>query len=238
MTRNGEELQDKKLIKIIIGLGIIGGVTPFILEWVVFRSNIYSAIDNGDWASFLGSFLGGIVGGIGTLIAVYFTTNQTRKIQEKNEEKLNDEIKLRQRKERKEFADEIAILVSKYIADVKRHNKNLGHASDVDKEIEELQAKLKHFIHNNYNNNFNDNISSVENQISRKMKEKNNIELDRITADECYNLLMIKLSNMDKANDIIKWLNNNDFILWNESSLNSLRYIANNFIKEYIENDN
>lgn len=51
--------------------------TPILLEYLFFQNKIYSALTNGEWASFLGSYIGGTVGGIGTLAAVAITTKET-----------------------------------------------------------------------------------------------------------------------------------------------------------------
>ena len=72
----------KRRLKVIIFLSIVVIILiPFLLEVVIFRNEAYSALTNGEWGGFLGSYIGGALGGIGTLLAVYITTKETRKIQ-------------------------------------------------------------------------------------------------------------------------------------------------------------
>ena len=66
---------------LIIAVVAVIIIIPLVLEHAVFRNHIYSILTNGEWASFLGSYLGGVIGGLGTLLALYFTTKETRRIQ-------------------------------------------------------------------------------------------------------------------------------------------------------------
>jgi len=37
---------------------------PLLLEYTIYRNNIFSVISNAEWSSFFGSFIGGIIGAI------------------------------------------------------------------------------------------------------------------------------------------------------------------------------
>ena len=95
------------IITVVVLLILFAGI-PLILEHLIFRNNVYSVLTNGEWGSFLGSYIGGIVGGAGTLIAMYVTTKETRKVQDENLNQLNADRSLEDKKERKQFADKIA----------------------------------------------------------------------------------------------------------------------------------
>lgn len=73
---------------IILGVLFIAAV-PWLLDLFVFGNNMHSALSNGEWSGFLGSYIGGVAGGVGTLIAVYKSTSQVKRYEEKRE---NDEI--------------------------------------------------------------------------------------------------------------------------------------------------
>lgn len=82
----------------IIGILVLVLIIPcliYLLLWMPIPTN--NSDDNG-WLSFWGSFLGGMFGGVGTLIAVYITVQQTRKIESENRNQIyisniNEEIK-------------------------------------------------------------------------------------------------------------------------------------------------
>ena len=75
----------KKKITMIIFISVLVIIAlPFVLEIAIFRNDVYSVLSNGEWGGFLGSYIGGALGGVGTLLAVYITTKETRKIQQEN----------------------------------------------------------------------------------------------------------------------------------------------------------
>ena len=71
-----------KYFKWIIGLLTIAIGTPLFLEFCIFRNNFPSVLDNGEWASFLGSFLGGVVSLVGIFITIRFTQAENKKERE------------------------------------------------------------------------------------------------------------------------------------------------------------
>ena len=70
---------------LMIAVFLIVAICPLFLELVIYRNGFESVLTNGEWSSFLGSYIGGVVGGIGTIAAVLFSINETRRIQKRNE---------------------------------------------------------------------------------------------------------------------------------------------------------
>ena len=60
------------IILILVGI-------PYFFDFVIFKNNIYSPVENDAWASFFGSFFGGIFGGLMTLTGVYITIKNSEK---------------------------------------------------------------------------------------------------------------------------------------------------------------
>ena len=132
-----------KAIGIIVAilLVLLAGI-PLILEHFVSRNSVYSVLTNGEWASFLGSYIGGVVGGAGTLIALWVTTNETRKIQEENLNQFNADRSLNDRKERKQFADIIAQDISIYIANINNYFYASRHSERLDNDRYNADIRL------------------------------------------------------------------------------------------------
>lgn len=98
-----DKTHDQSIKKTIVILILII-LTILIITKVIVESTVISKASNDGWLSFIGSFAGGCIGGIGTLLAVYFTTKQTREMQQRND--------------RKNKAKEIENKVSIFIADI------------------------------------------------------------------------------------------------------------------------
>ena len=217
-----------KAIGIIVAILLIllAGI-PLILEHFVFRNSVYSVLTNGEWASFLGSYIGGVVGGAGTLIALWVTPNETRKIQEENLNQLNADRSLNDRKERKQFADIIAQDISIYIANINnyfyasRHSERLDNdRRNADIRLNDIRNKIKY----QYGEQEKINIETDTNEYARieleieKLKvseaeasqklqhiedeiDKNRV--DRTIANERLNILKIRLQGIPEAAELI-----------------------------------
>lgn len=59
--------QNRKIIIIIFAVVVF---IPLLLEFVIFRNNIFSPVSNDGWAGFLGAYIGAIIGAITTFITV------------------------------------------------------------------------------------------------------------------------------------------------------------------------
>ena len=133
----------KKKIAIIVFISVcIVFILPFALEIFIFRNNVYSVLCNGEWGGFLGSYIGGALGGIGTLLAVYITTKETRKIQQENSVQIEDERKRNKKTERKQFADEIAKYIAIYITDISKYFYACRFSEGLHHEEQGLKDKL------------------------------------------------------------------------------------------------
>lgn len=206
-----------KAIGIIVAIlfVLLTGI-PLILEHFIFRNSVYSVLTNGEWAAFLGSYLGGIIGGAGTLIAMYVTTNETRKIQNENLNQLKEEHLLADKKERKQFADDIAGNISSYITDILKYTENAEKVVSLKKKKEDLHKELLTIRESidEYNRIIKKVLTlSTESQKKAKRnlqqalrdesrvqqdmndvdREISNLERSRLIANQCYYLLKIKL---------------------------------------------
>lgn len=221
----------KKKIAIIIFISIfIIIVLPFALEIIIFRNDIYSVLDNGEWSGFLGSYIGGALGGIGTLLAVYITTKETRKIQRENSIQIEDERRRNEKKERKQFTDEIAKDIATYITDISKYfyacralEQLYNTEKDLNDELYRVERKIaeKHSTLKNLNideetqqyisvGNELDELKQKESELKYKI-ERNSRELernktDRTVANECYFLLKMKLQNIENGKRLLKQL--------------------------------
>lgn len=74
-------MKNNKLINIIVTIYIVIAV---LIPFIVWR--IYNKISWELWNSMILSYLGGAIGGIATLIAIYISTNDTRRIQKESKE--------------------------------------------------------------------------------------------------------------------------------------------------------
>lgn len=98
-TKKKSEGTYNKPTFIIIGLvsAFLIIILPMLIEILVFSNNIYSKLDNGEWASFLGSYIGSIIGaviaGIITLVSVTMTINYS-KSEAKKDRNDNKEINI------------------------------------------------------------------------------------------------------------------------------------------------
>ncbi len=246
-------MSKKKLAVIIIISIFVIAALPFVLEIAIFRNDVYSVLSNGEWGGFLGSYIGGVLGGVGTLLAVYITTKETRKIQQENSTQIEDEKRRNERKERKQFADEIAKDIATYITDISNYfyacrdlkqlyvkERNLNdELYRIDWQIGQKHNTLKKL---NLDKNADEYIS-VQNELEElKQKEselkyrigKNAREIernkaDRTVANERYFLLQMKLQNIEKGEVILKQL---EFIHSNSTNIDETAY---NFIS--IESD-
>lgn len=214
-------MKNLKLIIIVLTTLIISFICPFILEHLIYRNNYYSVLSNGEWSGFLGSYISGLIGGIGTLVAVFISINETRKVQYKSD-KDKDYI------ERKVFSDEIIVYISKYITDINKYfyncksaKRNKEHLQQKKKDLKELQDKI-----NQCNEKLPQIYSNTEEVIKLSLEKEDlekkesilkdiifdierEIELyraDRTIAIECYYILNIKLKDISIASPVISQL--------------------------------
>ena len=135
---------------------VIAFIAPPIIKCILIDKSL--PISNEAVASFFGSYAGGVLGGLGTMIAMYITIKHTLKIQEDNkkdtdkqiaanrqdreaEQKRNEELK--EQEIRRAFADDIAVLLGKYIADISKYHYASIFAEQYNKNMKLAQATME-----------------------------------------------------------------------------------------------
>jgi gas vesicle protein len=256
------ERKDKKdssfkvLYFVIAGMFIASLLIPTLYQIFIVGNDVPSKWDDTVWGGFLGSLWGGTIGGIGTLIAVIFTTRETRKIQK--ESKGTEE-----KKERTAFADDIVEYVGKYVTKINVYYYNISAAERINneiknlkdewnkKEIETIESRVKLSQVDNYGRDVlyecnrllpylqheNDILIKKISDMESELKEH---KADRTFAIECYFILKMKLSDIEISKKIIEKL---DFIhtdlfkqdiLWNSDKTNELVKLTEAFVSEYV----
>lgn len=220
----------RKIAVIIFISAFVIAALPFVLEITIFRNDVYSVLSNGEWGGFLGSYIGGALGGVGTLLAVYITTKETRKIQQENSTQIEDEKKRNEKKERKQFADEIAKDIATYMTDISNYFyacHTLKQLHDIENNLNEELYRIEQKIgqkHNAINEiNIDENIdeyicvqnkieelkqkeSELKYRIEKNAREFERNKADRTVANERYFLLKMKLQNIESGKDILTQL--------------------------------
>ena len=230
---------------IIIVYCLLGFILPMVCKHIIFGSESFSNLTDNEWISFIGSYVSGILGGLGTLISVFITIKESRYIQAQNKEEtdrailenkkerekeLNEERILQLKKEKREFSDDIAIYVGKYIThiskyyyatisyevveeDYEREKKKLeeveGKIANLNTMIDSTKSDSDDFIKlQNKKIKLDNERNSIQRGYNEKLndKEKNKEEGNRLEANECYFILKTKLYNISEAYDFLKQL--------------------------------
>lgn len=242
-------MKDKKkvvrtVLKIIIIYTVVGIILPFIFKYAIFDTDV-SNLSNNEWAGFLGSYVGGILGGLGTLISVFVTVKESRNMQAENkadtdekiladrkerEKERKEEKVLEEQRERKQFADDIAVYVGRYITHISKYyyaskwaedldsayrdandklKKIENKLVDLDKKIDEVGANSDEFLQlESEREHLCDKKSIIEREYTERLKEKerNSKDADRLVANECYFILKTKLYNIMEASIFLEQL--------------------------------
>lgn len=187
--------KNKYVIYSILALFVILFL-PIFLDNFIFNNSIQSSLTNGEWSSFLGSYIGGVIGGAGTLLAVVITTNETRRIQRHTQEEIDADREQASKKERKQFSDEIAKIISKYLSDIKIYYHATQEIFKNISRIQYLQNDLKYAMLSSH-------ISDCKNEIEELRMNITHIQENRPVPIENFNLLKIYLSNIDAAQELL-----------------------------------
>lgn len=241
------QMKDKKnivnviMIIIVIYL-IVGIILPFIFKYAIFESTTFSNLSNNEWAGFLGSYVGGILGGLGTLISVFITVKESREMQIDNKKDMDKKIlddkeereaerkedkKLEGQRERREFAEDIAVYIGKYITHISKYyyasrwaeriNSDFRQANDelrkvegeilaLNRKIDKIGVESAEFVQLDIEKtNLLDKKRILERKYNERLKEKerNSIEGNRTEANECFFILKTKLYNIKEANSML-----------------------------------
>lgn len=139
----GEDYVSEQTINKLLRVYVCATVGLFGLIFIIICYNdVCSTSICGNLSGFTGSYIGGAVGGIGTLLTVYITHGDTRKTQQDNIVQFEDEKRRNERKERKQFADEIRKDVAKYIRDITKYFQMSWQAENLEIKGRALNIKL------------------------------------------------------------------------------------------------
>lgn len=224
------------VVMIIVIYIMVGILLPFLFK------SIFLDLEKKDWAGFLGSYVGGILGGLGTLISVCITVKEGRDMQIENKKDTDQKIledkkereaerkedqRLREQEKRRQFAEDIAPYVGKYITYISKYYYGCVMAEGIDKDLRWIKRELERNEGEilSLNKDIKSTeiafgqrgqlMSQLEELLARKEKmekryneklkerERNSIECNRIEANECYFILKTKLFNITEANDML-----------------------------------
>lgn len=242
-------MQKRKWVWVIVGLAI-ALLVPFALEFLVFRNEIYSALTNADWSSFLGSYIGGALGGTGTLLAVYITTKETREIQKENEAKIQEDREIYAKRERKLLVDKVSESVAEYISEISAYFYSCRNLERLDKErdnvncrLENLKSKLRAAKTEDEKVSLEDKKSELEDKLQRLERDIELKSVDRLSANKCYFLLLILLQNIEEGRALVEQLkkihkgsaNVELCFNWMDEETRILQNITVQFAEKYVE---
>jgi hypothetical protein len=248
-SKDYKENSLKMLLYVIICIIVFAIVVPVLYQLCIVGNNVYSSWDDTVWGGFLGSLWGGSIGGIGTLIAVYFTTNETRKIQKDSMNERYIDKQEKERRDRKSYTDGIIEYVAKYVTNINKEFVDSravwalnGEISNFDKRIDEKQKIIKalNLEMGNYELDPAELIKKdsilkntildkedLENIKSYFEKERQKKLINRTMSNECYFILSMKLKDVTNSDDLINQL---DYI-------NDNIFGRNDQKKEWIKNE-
>ena len=116
-------------------------VIPFCIN-LLFKWHTGALLEWEDAAGAMLEFYGAVLGGGVTLLVLGITTDETRKIQKKNEQQLEDDRKERERERRKFFADSIADDVAKYLANTMGYKDSCLKIAECAEKIQSYGQRL------------------------------------------------------------------------------------------------
>ncbi|EMJ5758808.1 hypothetical protein ACTPDI_19565 [Clostridioides difficile] len=158
--------ENRKFIISILIFTISILIMPIIIKYFIIENDIFSEGSNDGWLSFFGSYVGGVFGGIGTIIALWFTRNDTKSIQDENK-------RLQKLENQKEFASGIAEDVARYLADVKVYFYQNENNRRVSNEIYFLlRIKLNRVSGCDFTNNYAYSILACIKSIEKYLDDK------------------------------------------------------------------
>lgn len=210
------------------------------------------AFNAGDLLGFYGEVLGGFV----TLLVLWFTTDETRKIQQKTEQQLEDERQERNREQRRIFVNSVIEDVSKVLA-------NLSHCKDSRLKIKECEkrigkyekdlAQIRFQLAQSRKNSSNPTAQAAipvqemsEKELEQAIQaERNNATAYYVTKEpsiERISVLNIKLSGIQEAENLVEKIiqimdmEDNDEISFEDfvKEMNKTMQVTADFAEKYI----
>lgn len=132
-----------RILAIVLATITLICLFPLALELLFTRGGFSSALTQGEWAGFLGSYVGGALGGVGTLLAVYITTRETRKVQQETAAQTRQRQEKEEKLERKRFSDALASDIAAYIAAISNFFYDNRTFARLEQEREPLVRELR-----------------------------------------------------------------------------------------------
>lgn len=205
-------------------------------------------------------FYGAVLGGGITLLVLWITTDETRKIQKKNEDQMEDDRKEREREKRKAFADSVIEDFSKFCADSSSFKESQERIKEYKAEIEDIKTQLEE-IKNEFEEKYEEYLIQGDDEVVPRMKrldldkkdledkiefKRRSIEMiytSRKTTQERFLVLSIKLDGIEGADHIIERMNHLRRV-GKDENINFEDYLKDHkevikemttFIKKYVE---
>lgn len=220
---NGLEKIKKHPILICLIALLLLIIIPFCIN-LLFKWHTGVLLEWEDTAGAMLEFYGAVLGGGVTLLVLWITTDETRKIQQKNEQQLEDDRNEREREKRKAFVDSIIDDVSKFVADVtvfadkyRNYDKALKDKNGLEAVLEKTSKEIVDIYKDAAEKEDADfshvarekELQEKKEKIIRKIELCNkqieiaSIEASRIVALEKYTALCIKLRGIEEEDQIL-----------------------------------
>ena len=255
---NGLEKIKKHPILICLIALLLLIVIPFCIN-LLFKYHTISLLEWEDDAGAMLEFYGAVLGGGITLLVLWITTDETRRIQGENKQQLEDEKKEREREKRKAFADSVIDDFAKFCADSSSFKESqeliLKCKTEIKELDDELQTKRTELEAEYKKMTAHGRIAipqierlkleekSLEDKIEYKRRNIEAVFSSRKTAQERYLVLKIKLDGIEGADQIIQMMNqllvlgrtdSVNFDYYHKEHLKTIKEMTD-FIKKYIE---
>lgn len=191
---------------------------PFLIH-ALFKWHTCAFLEWDPKAGSMLEFYGAVLGGGITLLVLWITTDETRKIQKKNEDQLEDDRKEREREKRKAFADSVIEDIAMFCTDAAAYKecrvKIYKYNSDL-KGLNVERRRIQKDLENEYKSAVRKRSSAVvriqqlrieekniEQEIENTRKNARELFTSRRIAQERYLVLRIKLKELDRGDEII-----------------------------------
>lgn len=156
-------------------------ILPLVLAWLIPKQSfIKDFTESNDWIGFWGSYIGAIV----TLVVLWFTREDTRKIQSETKEMQKESIRLEKLREQKIFAYDIAEDIAKYLAETNEYFEEEGNSRKLSKEVYFLlQIKLNRVSGFDFLDGYAYKILNIMKLIEKSIDESDVQKFDKYSED-------------------------------------------------------
>lgn len=213
MDENNDDIKTSKFFDLSssIFLVIIGVSISLLVLLGVYILFFRVEIDPPAWIGFWAAILGGGIGCSGAIYAVYVTTKETRKIQEKAQENFEYDKKMQKEMQRKLFTDDIAVITSEYITDIFKYYYNNRHSKLIKDDLANAKNEISKLIAQSKQNSEKSETLLLEAELAKlNYNEAERVAelrvIDKSIAIQKYYLLKIKLRGIDLAKQFVDQL--------------------------------